>query len=216
MRQDLIAVGDVGGSGGRVSTLSRGKKGWSFKTRYTFAHPVHSLWLSDHQGNTRHRLAWDPFLIQAGLVTGLGILAAEPGNHLLSFGIDSWGADGVWLNRLGDPLLPAILGHDHLWDEVKDEMDRILPARERFRLTGTYPNNYLVVNQVYWGVKNGFAASELCAVFLPLPSLYHYWFSGQQAVEPTWLTTGQLGSCHSRAYCQEVFERLGLPADKMP
>jgi rhamnulokinase len=95
-------------------------------------------------------------------------------------------------------------------------MDRILPARERFRLTGTYPNNYLVVNQVYWGVKNGFAASELCAVFLPLPSLYHYWFSGQQAVEPTWLTTGQLGSCHSRTYCQEVFERLGLPANKMP
>lgn len=215
MRMEAIATGDIGGSGGRVAALLRGSGGYSFRVLHEFAHPCHVFRIRKGDGDICRRY-WNPFLIYEGLCQGLRRLARDGDADLSSFGVDSWGADGVWLSRHGDPLTPLINAYDDLWTAAREEVEELMPGRERFRLTGTYPDKFLVVTQIYWAARHGRDLVDAAEVFLPHPALYQYWFSGEKALECTWGTTGHLGSCKTRSYCEETFARLGLPREKMP
>ena len=216
MPSDAIGVCDVGGSGGRVSTLTRKDGGYVLETVHEFSHTAHEFMLGDRQGRFARRFYWNLFAIHEGMCEGLRRIGADPERNLLSFGVDGWGSDGVWLSAGGDILFPSVIANDSLWEEARDEVNRMLPGRERFRLTGTYPDNFLVVNQVHWMNTRLRGIVEAAESFMPLPSLYHYWLCGERAVEYTWGATGHLASTLTRAYCDEIFRRLNLPREKMP
>ncbi len=216
MKSETIAVGDVGASGGRVSALIRDGSGYRLESVHEFTHPRHDLFLADTDGDCGRRLYWSPLHIYDGLTEGLARIATGADGNLVSFGVDSWGSDGLWLSREGDPLFPPASCHCPRWREDAAEVEQLLPGHERFKLTGVYPDDFLVVNQVYGAVRHYPAMVDLADVFMPLVSMYHYYYSGTRAMEYTWSTTGHLGSCVTRSYCTPVFERLGLPLAKMP
>lgn len=213
---ESIGVADVGGSGGRVSTLTRRGKGYALDTVHEFAHPLHEMHLADRRGAIARRTYWNPWLIYNGMLDGLRRAATGENRNIVSFGLDSWGSDGVWVAESGDMLLPAYSCHCDRFAEAREELEALLPGRERYRLTGVYPDGFLVVNQVYWAARRMPQVVALADVFLPLVSLYNFWFSGVRAMEYSWLTTGHLGSSISGGYCEEIFTRLALPRDKMP
>lgn len=216
MKREAIGVCDVGASGCRISTLSRDAKGYDLQTVYEFVHPVHDFQLTDSAGHAARRLYWNPSMIYGGIEEGLRRISADKEKRLLSFGADGWGGDGLWLSRFGDPLTPVVLAYDERWRQAREEVNRVLPGKRRFDLTGTYPDDFLVVNQLYWFAKNMPDLIDIADTYMPLPSLYHYWLCGEKAMEYTWSTTGQLASCITKTYCDEVFSTLGLPRDKMP
>ncbi|MDR0362764.1 MAG: hypothetical protein LBJ46_08805 [Planctomycetota bacterium] len=215
MKREAIAVGDVGGSGGRVSVFSRGRDGYALESAHEFSHFAREYHLPV-DGTPTRTLYWDLCAINAGLCEGLAGLGKRSDLEIVSLGLDGWGSDGVWISRRGDTLFPSVIAHDARWREAREEVNRIMPGRERFDLTGTYPDDFLVVNQIHWmnTRQPGVVAEAKC--FMPLPSLYHYWFCGEAAAEYTWSTTGHLGSVMRRDWTAEVFERLGLPREKMP
>lgn len=213
---DAIGVGDVGGSGGRVSALVRKGDAFVLEPLHEFSHPSHTFYLTGESGKTERRRYWNPYFVYDGLCDGLRRAAADPSLRIVSFGVDSWGSDGLWISERGDAVMPAVQAHDEQWAEARAEVEWLMPGRERFDLTGTYPDAFLVVNQVYWATLFRPEMVDAAWSFMPLTSLYHYWFSGVRALEFTWGTTGHLGSCVTGRYCDEVFDRLRLPREKMP
>ncbi|MDR1612621.1 MAG: hypothetical protein LBT97_07530 [Planctomycetota bacterium] len=214
MKNEAIAVGDIGGSGGRVSILSRNPRGYRLEPVHEFTHLAGEFHLPEN-GLPVRRLYWDLFAIYNGLCEGLARIARRD-VRLVALGMDGWGSDGVWLSSRGDQLFPSVIANDGRWREAREEVDRLMPGRERFDLTGTYPDDFLVVNQIFWMKTHhpGIIRESRC--FVPLPSLYHYWFSGEIAAEYTWAAAGHLGSVMRKAWANEVFDRLGLPLGKMP
>lgn len=213
--KQAIAVGDIGASGGRVSTLTRGPRGFSLETVHEFSHPLHEMHLRG-AGGVERRLFWNPFGIYENICDGLRKIAAAGDRDVVALGMDSWGSDGVWLSPAGDPLFPACAYRCGRFDEAREEVERIMPGRERFALTGVYPDFFLFLNQLYWFARNKadiIAASE---TYLPLVGLYNYWFCGERSMEYTWSTTGHLATAATKDYCDAIFERLGLPREKMP
>ncbi len=216
MQSDSIAVVDVGGSGCRASTLTRRNRDFSLETVRNFIHHQHEPFLVDRQGHARRTLYWNPLTIYQGVAESLFTIAADSSKKLVSIGADGWGSDGCWLSERGDLIFPVVAAYDERWIQAREELNRILPGRKRFELTGTYPDDFLVVNQIYW--MNHFQKDivDVADTYLPLPSLYHYWLSGERAAEYTWTTTGQLASCFTQAYCEEVLEATGMPREKLP
>ncbi len=217
---ESIGIADVGASGGRVSTLTRcahpGRDRFTLVSQHDFIHPLHEFYLADRHGVARRRTFWNPQVIYEGMLEGLRRAAAGEAKNLVSFGVDSWGSDGLWVSRDGDLLFPACCSHCERFDEIRAEIEAASPGRERYRRTGVYPNNFLVLNQVYWASRKMPEMVAAAEMFLPLVSLYNYWLSGVMAVEFTWLTTGNLGSVPDAGYCEDFFTRLNLPRDKMP
>lgn len=216
MTTEAIGVVDVGASGGRFSLLIRDKSGFRLDTVHEFSHTLHEMYQPDASGRERRRLYWNPLHIFENILIGLRRVAANKAVRLAALGIDSWGSDGVWLSKDGDLLFPSCSSHCQRFRQACREVEERMPGRERFSLTGVYPDDFLVVNQVYWAVHEQKEMVEAAKAFLPLVSLYNFWLCGEQAMEYTWGTTGHLASCLTRAYCGDVFERLDLPLDKMP
>ncbi len=217
---ESIGVADVGASGGRVSTLTRragpGRDRFTLVSRHDFTHPLHEFYQADRHGVARRRTFWNPQVVYEGMLEGLCRSAAGGDRNLVSFGIDSWGSDGLWLSPDGDPIFPACCSHCERFTEIRAEIEAASPGRERYRRTGVYPNDFLVLNQVYWASRKMPEMVAAAGMFMPLVSLYNYWLSGMRAVEFTWLTTGHLGSVPDAGYCEDTFARLHLPRDKMP
>lgn len=216
MATEAIGVVDIGASGGRFSTLARDAGGYRLETIHEFSHVLHEIRQTDAAGAVHRRLYWNPPHIHEGIIQGLRRFAARGAGTLVGLGIDSWGSDGVWASESGDLLFPASSCHCERFRETCQEVERRMPGRERFTLTGVYPDDFLVVNQVYWAARSRPDMVGEAKAFLPLAALYAYWLSGVMAMEYTWGTTGHLASCLTGGYCREIFDRLELPLDKMP
>lgn len=216
MKAETIAIGDIGASGGRVSALSRNATGYTLETVHEFSHPLHDMYFRDWENIPQRRMFWNPFSIYENLCEGIGKTVASGERRIVSLGMDSWGSDGVWVSPDGDPLFPACAYRCGRFDEARREVERLMPGRERFELTGVYPDFFLLINQFRWYARNKPEVMEAAATYLPLVSLYNYWFCGERAMEYTWSTTGHLASGVTGRYCDEIFRRLGLPLDKMP
>lgn len=216
MKAEAIGVVDIGASGGRFSTLVRDARAFRLETIREFSHPLHELHLRDRDGLTQRRLVWNPMAVYEAILDGIRAMAVSGDRELISLGLDSWGSDGVWVGVDGDILTPAYASRCTRFDAARSELEKEFPGRERFRLTGTYPDAHVILNGLYWAARRHPRLIDNAEAFLPLVSLYNFWFCGEKAVEYTWGTTGQLASTLTRNYCNDIFERLRLPLDKMP
>ena len=119
-RQPAIGILDLGASGGRVFVATSKSGRLRFVEVYRFEHHPQSYFQED--SSTRKlvtRQCWDFGRIWEGLIEGLRRIASQDELELKSFGIDTWGSDGIWVNDAGDMLGVIGTGRDARWRQAR-------------------------------------------------------------------------------------------------
>ena len=156
-------------------------------------------------------LYWDEGGLFAEIQTGIRLAAAE-GQPILGIGVDTWGVDYGWIGQGGELLRPPHHYRDARMARHAAELERRLPLREQFELTGNQPNPINTVYQIFADLEEQPELREQASRLLMMPDLFHYRLCGAAAAERSILSTGGLLAAGGSEPSAAVLERLGIPA----
>lgn len=216
-KKPAIGALDFGASGARLYVATMDDLQIDIEELHRFTYSPSRYWQTSLKyGAMTKRLCWSFDSMYRGLIEGLSRIAGRTDLQLVSFGIDTWGSDGVWVNDSGDMLGLIGTGRDPRWVQARDEVIAELGEEELFRQTGVRSDPFCVLNQLYWYVTKQPKLVGTAATYMPINSLFHYLLCGQRVAEYTWMSTTQLASLTSIQYNEALFTRLNLPLEKMP
>jgi sugar (pentulose or hexulose) kinase len=211
-----MGVLDLGASGGRFFAVTIENGRMVLDEIHRFEHYATTLHLANRAGGVATHQYWDVFAQYAGLITGLRKAAATGKYRIVSVAVDTWGADGLWINGDGEPMGNIFCYRDHRLDTIRPEIFNIVSERTLFDRTGIPSHPFNVVNQLYWATTRYPKLVEQADMYLPVPSIFSYYLSGQKVIDTSWMTNTQCCTAGQPAYDAEVFSKLKLPMEKMP
>lgn len=201
-RAAAFAAVDLGASSGRVilGSVAGGKLALEEAHRFE-NRPV-------RVAGTLH---WDILALYRGVLDGLRAAGAGAGTEpgaLTSVGIDSWGVDYGLLDADGALLGNPVHYRDARTEGREAEVEKVLPARELYALTGL---QRMPINTLYQlaAARN---SSQLGSArrLLMVPDLVSYWLTGEAGTEITIASTTQLMDPRARTWSAPVAEAVGL------
>jgi sugar (pentulose or hexulose) kinase len=211
----VIAM-DLGASGGKCFAGVFDGKGFTLTEIHRFSHEPATLHIADRTGRVEERSYWDDLLISRNMVEGLHAYRREIGSAVDSVGIDTWGADGVFVTEDGVLLGPMYCYRDHRLDgmieQVKSKMD---PAR-LYEITGIHFQPFNVSNQLLWFMTHRGDLVRRGVRYLPAPTLFGYYLGGVTAVDSSWASVTQLMDARKKKWSREVLRALSIPGRIMP
>jgi len=211
----VIAV-DLGASGGKCFAGIFDENGFALREIHRFSHEPVSIFMADRAGRAEERAYWNDLVIYSHVVEGLRAYRREIGAEADSVGIDTWGADGVFVTEDGVLLGPMYCYRDHRLDGMIDQVkSRIDPAR-LYEITGIHFQPFNVSNQMLWFMQNRADLARKGVRYLPAPTLFGYYLGGVTAVDSSWASVTQLMDARKKKWSREVLKALGIPARLMP
>lgn len=159
-------------------------------------------------------LYWDFAALTGALSEGISIATAKGGFD--SIGIDTWGVDFGLLDENGELIDSPVHYRDDRTDNVPDEVFKVVPKDELYRLTGVQIQQYNTIFQLYY-VKNH--CRELYArakKMLLMPDLLAYFLTGKTAAERTIASTTGLTDAVTKDWSDELIARLGFERSLFP
>ncbi len=215
--RDAIGVLDLGASGGRFFAATLCDDNFSMEEIHRFTHSPTEIWQYGIDGlHPQSHPCWDIHGIWWNLLDGLRKIAVHDDLRLVSFALDTWGSDGVWMTVEGEMLHPVATGRDSRWIQAREEIHRQIGPEKLFERTGLQSHSFNVLNQIYWYVRHQPKLVEAASTYLPINGLYNYFLTGQRVAEYTWMSTTQLCPVAQMEYDQWLFSQLELPLKKMP
>lgn len=192
-RKPVIGVLDLGASGGRVLAFVLEGDRLRPMEVHRFSHGRQRYHQMDAStGTIALRRCWDLPRIFQGVKQGLQALAAHDEIELASFGIDTWGSDGTWIDEDGDMLCMVGTGRDDRWTDAREKILSTVDARRLFEITGVQSHPFNVLNQVYWYARHRPKLVAAAATYMPISSLLYYFLTGDRMAEYTRMSTTQL------------------------
>jgi len=210
----LFAI-DLGASGGKCFAASFENNSFAMRELHRFAYEPVSFFIPG-RSKADERMYWDDTFIYANIIEGLRVYRREFASSLDSIGIDTWGADGVFITPAGDPLGKMYAYRDHRLDDMIARLKKLISAREIYRITGIHFQPFNVSNQLLWFVQNRRNLLKPGCKFVPAPSLFYYFLCGAIKVDSTWASITQLMDARTRKWSKTVISRLGIPQEIMP
>lgn len=216
-RIPVIGVFDLGASGGRTSILYRDRDELHINDIHQFEHSVQFYsWEDPVTGKMFRCACWDYDRICDGMLEGLRRISANDQIKLTSFGIDTWGSDGAWMDAEGNMLSRVDAGRDERFITAQAEILDQIDAYDLFRLTGVQSYSFNVLNQVYWYAHHQPELLDRAKYYMPINSLLYYHLSGECIGEYTWMSTTGMCAVGQPAYCTDVFSQLDLEMKMLP
>jgi len=211
----LFAV-DFGASGGKC--FAGVFKGGSFSMRevHRFAHEGVSFFIPERKGRVTERSYWDDTLLFRNIVLGLQAYSRDVSDKLDSIGIDTWGADGQFINQNGELLGKIYCYRDHRLDTMTDIVKRRINAQRMYQITGIHFQPFNISNQLHWYVKNRKDLMKAAKVYLPVPAVFNYYLCGSTAVDSSWASVTQLMDARKKQWSREILKKLDIPVSVMP
>lgn len=135
----------------------------------------------------------------------------EAGKIPVSVGIDTWGVDFILLDCNNKIVGDAIGYRDHRTENMPEEVDKIISAKELYERTGIQSQVYNTIYQLMAVKKNHPEQLYRAESMLMTPDYYQFLLTGVKKQEYTIATTSQLINIHTRDWDFELIDRLGLP-----
>jgi len=211
----LFAV-DFGASGGKCFAGIFEGKSFTMREVHRFAHEGTSFFIPEKDGKVTERSHWDDILLFRNIVAGLQAYRRDVSSSLDSIGLDTWGADGHFLNKNGEMLGKIYCYRDHRLDDMIKVVKRRIDARRMYGITGIHFQPFNVSNQLHWFVKNRADLLKSAEVFLPVPAVFNYYLCGSTAVDSSWASVTQLMDAKKKQWSNEILKKLEIPARVMP
>lgn len=207
---------DLGASGGKCFAAVFQNGSFSMKEIHRFAYEPVSFFIPEGSGAPDERMYWDDTFIYANIIEGLRVYRREFASSLDSIGIDTWGADGVFITPQGDLLGKMYAYRDHRLDTMMDEVKKRISAKNIYQISGIHFQPFNVSNQILWFVKNRGKLLRPGCRFVPVPSLFYYFLCGETKVDSTWASITQLMDAKKQKWSGTILAKLGIPPEVMP
>jgi len=213
--QRMFAI-DLGASGGKcfAGTIEDGC--FSMQEVHRFSHEGTSFFLPDKNGAVVERAHWDDVLLYRNIVTALQTHARDISNHIDSIGVDTWGADGQFVNEDGEMLGKIYCYRDHHLDDMVEQVKACMDARRIYDITGIHFQPFNVSNQLHWFVKNRRDLLRPGCFYLPIPTVFYYYLGGVRQVDSSWASVTQLMDARRKQWSTEILDALGIPEEVLP
>jgi len=216
MRVKRCFAVDLGASGGKCFAAEFKNGSFVMKEIHRFAYEPVSFFISEKSKSPTERMYWDDTFIYANIIEGLRIYRREFASSLDSIGIDTWGADGVFITPQGDLLGKMYAYRDHRLDTMIAQLKRRISAENIYKISGIHFQPFNVSNQMLWFAQNRSNLLKSGARFLPAPSLFYYFLCGQNRVDSTWASITQLMDAKTKNWSGHILAKLGIPPKVMP
>lgn len=208
---------DLGASGGKCfAAVFENDGSFSMKEIHRFAYEPVSFFIPQKSGTLDERMFWDDTFIYANIIEGLRVYRREFAAALNSIGIDTWGADGVFMTADGDMLGKIYAYRDHRLDSMIADIQERISARRLYAITGIHFQPFNVSNQILWFLKNRGNLLISGSRYVPIPSLYYYFLCGEIRIDSTWASVTQMMDAETKEWSGEILEKLGVPLEMMP
>jgi rhamnulokinase len=157
-------------------------------------------------------LYWDALGLYGEICESLAAL--EPGAHIRSIGIDSWGCDFGLVNREGALVANPLHHRDGRGAAAMAKAFSRVPADEIYDTTGI---QFLPFNTVYQLLAlEETPILEAAETVLLIPDLLAYWLTGERHAEATNASTTQLVDVHSGGWAEHLLTRIGIERSLLP
>lgn len=197
----VYVAADLGASGGKMA------KGY-FKNDKIIIDEYYDF--PNEPINLNGNLYWDLFGLLKSILAGASGYAKN--NEIASIGIDSWGASYGFLDAKGRLLEPIYHYRDMRTEHSLENMYRVLPKEELFRLTGCQPARSYTLPQLFSYVEHQEKILPLTEKLLFLPDLLEYFLSGDSSTERSIAGTSGMMQPEQDDWCREALEKLEIPA----
>lgn len=211
-----LFAADLGASGGKCFAGLFDNNRFALKEIHRFSHEGVSFYLPDKTGQVRERMYWDDIFIYRNIVDGLRAFRRDVADKLDSIGIDTWGADGHFMNEDGEMLGKIHCYRDHRLDNMVQAVKQRIDARRMYEITGVHFQPFNVSNQIYWFIKNRADLLRPGCFFLPIPSVFYYYLGGVKEVDSSWASVTQLMNARKKKWSAEILRALDIPLTIMP
>ncbi len=122
--------------------------------------------------------------------------------------IDTWGVDYVLLDKNKKEIMPAVSYRDGRTLNIPEEVDKLIPRDELYKLTGIQATNYNSIYQLYCDKKSG--KLDNAEYFLMMPEYFSFKLTGKIRNEYTLSTTGGLVNAKTFERDEELLGKLGI------
>ena len=153
---------------------------------------------------------WNVFSLFEEMKSGLLKCSSELKVCPESLGIDTWGVDFGLLDSAGKLIGIPYAYRDNRNISAMDEVFRIIPKEEIYKLTGIamWPFNSLY--QLYAWKRDQPDALRIAKTLLFMPDIFNWMFTGVYSTDYTFASTSQLINPYTRNWEPVLFDRLGL------
>jgi rhamnulokinase len=202
-RAALVAV-DLGAQSCRVSVL-RWKQG---RPQIQVIHRFPNAPIATQEG-----LRWDIGRIFDGVKDGLRLCAEAAPEGIASVGVDGWAVDYVRLDSYGEAIADRFCYRDERTQDAERKVHDTISPSQLYRLTGI---QLLPLNTLYQLYADKMAGGNPGRAWLNLPEYVTYRLGGRRVAEYTNSTHTQLVRVGGQAWCEEIFQELGLDISAAP
>ena len=162
--------------------------------------------------NLNGSLYWDIMRTFGEIKSALHSCALSDNRDIASMGIDTWGVDYGLLDKNGKLLEnPYCYRDERTTKGIMEELFRVIPKEELYRITGTQFLNFNTIYQLYTLVKERPEALSNASDMLFIPDLLKYFLTGVKQTEYTIASTSQMLSAAERSWAYDVTDKLGIP-----
>jgi len=196
---------DIGASSGRAII-------GSLKSGIVTLKEIHRF--DNHMTQVHGRYHWDIYRIFDDIKKGMAEAVSQEETPV-SIGIDTWGVDYGLLDEAGHILGLPFAYRDHRTDTAMEELFRIIPKEELYKLTGIQFLQFNTVFQLFAAVRDKLPSMQIARDLLFIPDLLNFLLSGIRKSEFSFVTTSQLFNPEKNAWASEVFDRIGVPISLM-
>jgi rhamnulokinase len=198
---------DLGASSGRVLLGRWDGVCFGLKELHRFPNGPIEIWGHQH---------WDVLRLWMEIKTGLSRYSDQFNSSLAGIGVDTWGVDFALLDAAGNLLGSPYHYRDSRTDGMMEIVFQRIPRQDIFKKTGIQSMQINTLYQLFSMAQSDDSMLRKADTLLMMADLFHYWLSGQKAVEFTIATTSQMVNMRERQWASDLLDRLEIPTHVLP
>ena len=157
----------------------------------------------------RGRMYWDVLRLFFEIKTGITKAVNDGGFDAI--GIDTWGVDFGMLDKNGNLLANPVHYRDTRTEGMLEEVFKIVPKDELYKLTGTQTMRINTIYQLMYLKLKEPELLERTEKILLMPDLFAYMLTGEMKEEASIASTTNLYDPYKNDWNFDIINRLGLP-----
>ncbi|HHU12491.1 MAG TPA: xylulokinase [Clostridiaceae bacterium] len=202
----LVLAHDLGTSGNKASLYDEyGRLVASFTSPYA-THYFHGNWAEQDP---------DDWWLAVCRSTR-EVLAHVEAADVVAIGFSGHMTGCLPIDRDGRVLRPHILWADQRAGEQKRWIDERIDAKTLFHLTGHRSSETTTLAKIRWIMDKEPAVARRTAAYLNAKDYLVYRLTGVVCTDPSDASATTLFDIRTRTWSEDLLERFGVPADKMP
>jgi rhamnulokinase len=154
---------------------------------------------------------WDVLRLWGDIGAGLEKYCARHGRGPASISVDTWGVDFALLDSRGHLVANPHHYRDPRTLGVPGRLYHRVPHAEVFARTGVQSLSFNTLVQLFQMEASNDPRLDAAETLVMMPDLFHFWLSGETAVEYTIASTTEMLDCRRRDWARDLLSALGIP-----